>query len=241
MNKNHNNDYYTYKAPVSTHIFTGQIKTKGTSGVERLIEQLKKYYRSSDNVLEIACGSGRATFRAIDFMNKIIAIDISKDRINEAGNILKNMKSKKARFEVMDTRKLKFQNNSFSLIFTLLPSVDLDEYFSEVKRVLEPKGLFIITHSGSHQMAEAGRFRRMYYLQKTLRLVKKNDFSVLTYFDDIQKLWFNTEKDRWNIVTIPYWNHPKLGEMKKLIKKFKDEIGYPLTLDKVTLVLRKEG
>jgi len=103
-----------------------------------------KYFKDKNRVLDIGCGNGRFSY----FFEKssYLGIDSSEELIKIA---LKNHPDKK--FQVADALDLPFNDNSFNGVFSIsvlhhIPSKELrDKFFMEIKRVLEPGGIVLIT------------------------------------------------------------------------------------------------
>ena len=74
-------------------------------------------------ILDVACGPGRDSEYFTNEGFKVIGIDLSKKLIAEAK---KRVKSKKAKFKVMDLEKIKLKKNSFDGIWCYNSSVHID-------------------------------------------------------------------------------------------------------------------
>ena len=74
-------------------------------------------------ILDVACGPGRDSEYFTNEGFKVIGIDLSKKLIAEAK---KRVKSKKAKFKVMDLEKINLKKNSFDGIWCYNSSVHID-------------------------------------------------------------------------------------------------------------------
>ena len=93
-----------------------------------------------DKVLDI--GGGGESIIAHLYGSKVISIDLSKEELLEA-------EDNEALKIIMDARNMDFLDNQFDLCtsfftFMYLEKSDYEKVFKEVKRVLKPKGKFII-------------------------------------------------------------------------------------------------
>lgn len=104
------------------------------------------YITPEDKVLDLGCGNGRFYELVNKRTNSYTGIDISEKLIAEA-----KRKYPKATFKVADAAKLPFSENSFDKVLSIavlhhIPSKKLQKkFFEEIKKILRPKGLLILT------------------------------------------------------------------------------------------------
>ncbi|MAP54736.1 bifunctional demethylmenaquinone methyltransferase/2-methoxy-6-polyprenyl-1,4-benzoquinol methylase UbiE [Altibacter sp.] len=119
-----------------------------TSWRKKIIKMVAK--RHPKNVLDIATGTGDL---AIQFAEKtgiprIVGLDLSEGMLGVARKKIKGKSfSERIEFIKGDSEKLPFENNSFEAItvsFGIRNFEDLEQGLSEIYRVLEPQGLFVI-------------------------------------------------------------------------------------------------
>lgn len=107
---------------------------------------LRKYINKQDKVLDLGCGNGRFFNIISDIGSKYIGADNCSQLIKIA-----QKKNPQGKFLVDDALSLNFSNESFTKIFSIsvihhIPSKEMREKFlQECYRLLEPKGLIIIT------------------------------------------------------------------------------------------------
>ena len=110
------------------------------------LEYFKRFIRNNDKILDLGCGNGRLFELFKDKDVEYIGIDNSKELIKIA-----KQKYPNANFQVGSALNLPFQDNSFNKIFSIavfhhIPSKKLRlQFLQEVKRVLKPNGLLILT------------------------------------------------------------------------------------------------
>lgn len=110
------------------------------------IEGLEKYVKDGDRVLDLGCGSGRLIEILKDKKINYVCLDSSEKLIEIAK---KNYPG--YNFLVGEALNLPFPENSFDKVFSIrvLPHIPSNEFrlkfMKEVKRVLKPKGLLILT------------------------------------------------------------------------------------------------
>lgn len=105
---------------------------------------IRPYLKSSDDVLDIACGQGGGTKFLSQFCNKIIGVDRDISYINNAIN---SYSDKSTAFYCMTDKELESLNIKFGKIVSLhtLEHVDDDRNFLlNLKEALKPDGLLLL-------------------------------------------------------------------------------------------------
>lgn len=103
--------------------------------------------------LEVGCGFGRNIKYLLDnqYINRIIGIDQTKEAIMQADAILRDyIDSDRCNLCIMDAGKnISFPNNYVDIVFDVMSAVtfitdeeDRLQYWSEIKRILKPGGVF---------------------------------------------------------------------------------------------------
>ena len=109
---------------------------------------LKKYSSSNRTALEIGCGGGRITAVAAPQFKHIYASDVSNEMLKSAKQKLTNSNIS---YHVLDGFTLsEFEPNSIDLVyshdvFVHFSALQVYPYFKEIKRVLRPGGLGLIS------------------------------------------------------------------------------------------------
>ncbi len=70
--------------------------------------------KPNDIVLDLGCGYGRVSIRLLEKAKKVVGIDISKDNIQLANELVGN--NEHCDFYTMDAAKLKFDDNTFDKV-----------------------------------------------------------------------------------------------------------------------------
>jgi len=69
---------------------------------------------NNDEVLDLGCGYGRVAIRLLNKAKRVVGIDISKDNILLAKEIVGNIEH--GEFHIMDAAELKFKDNTFDKV-----------------------------------------------------------------------------------------------------------------------------
>jgi 2-polyprenyl-3-methyl-5-hydroxy-6-metoxy-1,4-benzoquinol methylase len=140
---------------------------------------------STDQVLEIGCGTGLFT-RKVYALTKasITATDISEELLTEAKKLLPE-----AIFKIDDAMNLSFPDNQFDVVFgsSVLHHLEMEKSIKEIFRVLKPGGRMVF--------AEPNMMNPQILIQKNIPFIKK---------------WLGDSPDETAIVR---WNFSRL--MKK--------------------------
>lgn len=93
-------------------------------------------------ILDLCCGAGQTTKFLVQYSDNVIGLDISPHAIEKAK---KNVTQ--AKYVVAAAQKMPFADGEFDLVHTSvalheMTTVELEEVFQEVYRVLKPGGLF---------------------------------------------------------------------------------------------------
>jgi len=162
------------------------------------IEELIKYVRKGDKILDLGCGNGRLYKILKNKEVEYIGVDISKKLIEIAR---KNYP--KTRFLVADALNLSFLKSSFDLIFAIaflhhIPSKTLQlRVLKNCFKVLKENGLIILS---------------VWNLLQPHLLLK---YKILPFSKDVYIPW----KSKTNKILKRYYHVFTKGELKQIVKK----------------------
>src|SRR5205809_5110992 len=105
---------------------------------------------AEERVLDIGCGIGIAAFEAattVDERGSILGIDLAEPAVRLAAEKAATMDLRQLRFDVMDSRAMTLPADSVDLVLSCFghPLVGRDRCFAEVRRVLGPRGRFVLS------------------------------------------------------------------------------------------------
>lgn len=116
--------------------------------------------KENDSVLEVACGTGRATIEIIKHIGnegKVYAIDLTEAMIERAKNKLKKRNLlNRVDLRLGNAKNLPFHNGTFDIVynaymFDLIDTSEMPNIISEFKRVLKPGGKLVLVNMSKNK------------------------------------------------------------------------------------------
>lgn len=113
--------------------------------VEKCLEFMLPYVRSSDHVLDVGCGVGTMTcdFGGYVPHGKVIGIEPTKEVLEEAFSLRDQQKRENVSFELASAYRLPYRDNTFDVVFCHQVLVHLQDQVTalrEMQRVVKPGG-----------------------------------------------------------------------------------------------------
>jgi len=168
-------------------IKTGEWMNRGNETIN--LDTLKILQaEEGDYILEIGMGNGFFVKEIVQKHNNIkyTGCDFSEAMIAEAEKInAEFVMEGKAKFVLSDIVSMPFSDASFNKIFTVNTIYfweDAKKNLSEIKRVLQPKGKFIVTLRPKRQMQHYPFIKYGFTLfskEEVIELLKQNGFTVI--------------------------------------------------------------
>ncbi|PIS38608.1 MAG: hypothetical protein COT34_02765 [Candidatus Nealsonbacteria bacterium CG08_land_8_20_14_0_20_43_11] len=151
------------------------------------IKSLEKYIKDEDKILDLGCGNGRFVEMLPNKKTEYIGADNSERLIEIAKN-----KYPQYKFIVVSALNLPFSDNYFDKVFSLavlhhIPSEEFRRQFlKEVKRVLKPGGLLILTvwNLNPFKMILIGKHERAFsfFKHSILKVLGKSKLDFKDFF-----------------------------------------------------------
>ncbi|MDD3630878.1 MAG: class I SAM-dependent methyltransferase, partial [Bacteroidales bacterium] len=135
-------------------------------------------YIKDKDVIDIACGEGYGSFLMSKYAKNIIGIDIDKNTIDNANSKYVN---NNLSYLQGDVSKIPLQSSTIDVVVsfeTIEHTTMHDEMMLEIKRVLKPDGLLIMSSPDKYNYSEKRGFRNKFhvkelYLEEFENLIKK--------------------------------------------------------------------
>lgn len=172
--------------------FTGErfIPEKLKETDETYQEHIERYKFASDfvnglTVLDVACGVGYGSHMLSKNAKHVYGVDIDEETVKYAEQ---NYHGQNIKFEVMDSKSIRYPDGFFDAVvsFETIEHAPFPEIFlKEVKRVLKPNGLFILSTPNLETACDGKRVHAPFHtqeftLQELLELLK--DFKNIEIF-----------------------------------------------------------
>lgn len=153
------------------------------------IDEYREYFENKGKCLDLGCGIGQYTKKLIEYGNEVVSADISNIALNEVKKFNKNI------IKVDMQEKLPFESNLFDIVFANLSihyfsNEDTKKLFSEIKRILKNKGIFIGSVNGIQGLEKikdtAVQLEKhfWFYNNKNIRLFDIDDLNY--YLNDFE-------------------------------------------------------
>lgn len=108
-----------------------------------------RYLKKSDITLDLGAGNGQNALKAARFCRKVLGYEIDSDLIEIAKKSAKKLSLKNVKFEKANLEKpLSIKGNSFTKIIFIDVLEHLnkrDQILTEIKRILKPDGLLLLS------------------------------------------------------------------------------------------------
>lgn len=150
---------------------------------ETTIEHLHRYgltisFIRNCTVLDLACGSGYGSNLMAQYAKEVIGVDIDEPTVLEAR---KRYKSPNLRFKTGSAEKTNLNSRYFDVVvsFETIEHHDKhEEMMEEIKRILKPGGILIISSPDKYYYSDVRSFKNQYHVKELYenefkRLLKK--------------------------------------------------------------------
>jgi GT2 family glycosyltransferase/2-polyprenyl-3-methyl-5-hydroxy-6-metoxy-1,4-benzoquinol methylase len=122
---------------------------------------------SGKDVLDVACGEGYGSFLMAEVARTVTGVDISKEAIRHAGNTYKN--KSKLKFLQDSVTDLHLADASFDVVVsfeTIEHLTEQPQMLAEIRRVLRPDGVLILSSPNRPIYSEADRNKNEFHVKE---------------------------------------------------------------------------
>lgn len=154
--------------------------------------------------LDAGCGEGYGAYYLSKYCKKIIGIDISAEAIEYAR---RTYNAENLEFQVMDLRKLEFQDSSFDAIISFAVIEHIKEYkvyISELRRVMKKDGICIISALNKITPISLDAYHYQEFSPEELKELLFNYFSFVDLYgiSGITERIINYRKKRLQLINL---------------------------------------
>ncbi len=205
-------------------------------------ETIGEYINSGHSVLDVGCGNGYSSFELLKKKPKsIIGIDFAENMIIEANNKLTDLNINNISFEVGDIRKLRFEDNTFDIVYTTRVLINLPNWeeqkigIKECIRVTKEGGLIILSEAFWEPLSLLNSLRAL----KGLKALVEHDFNRYLKKDKLNNFLnsLNLKFKNLDFSSIYY-----LGSrfLREIVTDFESYPGYSNPINKIFYDIEKK-
>jgi len=175
------------------------------------------------HVLDIAIGTGKVAEVFHGQVKYVVGLDICKEMVIQA-------KACADRIVLASAENLPFKNNIFDVCVCRqgLQFMDLDDVFSQIRRVLKPGGRVVLCHLTAHSTSDKDE---AFFIQKLRNPARKNfflpdDFLRLLQnkgFTDLESLEYFTEESVNQWIDNSAINESRRAKIREMYKNSSDD------------------
>lgn len=183
----------------------------------------------SDNVLDIACGTGIVTCEFAKYAQNVVGLDITKNMITQAVKIQNEKKLTNIKFDLGNVENLPYESDSFDIVFTRYSFhhfLNTQKVFDEMIRVCKPNGKIIVV-----DVSLKKEYAQAYNYMEKLRDPSHTKALTFEEFDKLfsRKILSNHKQSSYT-VDLELENQlkasfPNKGDKDKIRDIFKNDIG----------------
>ena len=202
--------------------FTGERFIRGQVLGDIVVEHLQRYQSVSEFVkgkivLDAACGEGYGSYIISNFADTVFGIDISNEAIEYARAHYKNSNLE---YFCASINKIPLNDNSVDVVvsFETIEHVNADlqkEFLAEIKRVLKPNGILVISTPDKRVYSDMRNFNNIYHVNE----MYKEEFKLFIENYFLNVTFFRQGIDNKRLGVIEYDKDVELNEVK-LVNSF---------------------
>jgi ubiquinone/menaquinone biosynthesis C-methylase UbiE len=139
-------------------------------------------FTGGKEVLDIACGSGYGTKLIAQNAKKVYGIDIDQETVNYAKE---NYRAKNIIYKVGSATDIPLGDNSVDVVvsFETIEHIDdYEKYLQEIKRILRPGGVLVLSTPNDDEYIEDNEFHQHEFRYKQLKDLVKGYFKYQQFY-----------------------------------------------------------
>jgi ubiquinone/menaquinone biosynthesis C-methylase UbiE len=207
------------------------------------VENISKYIKNGDNVLDVGCANGFSTFeqfeknkikiQGVDFSTKMIECAEEQRIIKKLGNNIS--------FSVGDVRNLSFKNNLFDLTYTTRVIINLPTWEEQIKgiieciRVTKKDGIIVLSEAFWEPLVLLNSLRTI----KNLAPLMEHDFNRYLKKQKVED-WLTKNNIKFEIIDFSSIYYLGSRFLRELVTKIDDYPGYSNPINEIFYNIEKE-
>ena len=234
------------------HFWNSQAQKFGTShsaswadryAIDLEIRTIGKYIKKGDKVLDAGCANGYSAIHQLDKnVSSITGVDFSESMIKEAKKNQENTGSPdKLHFEIGDVRALRFENDTFDIVYTTRTLINLPTWdeqkrgISECIRVCQAGGTVIFSEAFWEPLVLLNAMRTL----KSLPPLVEHDFNRYLKKKFLEEFFLS---NTIQFEAIDFSSIYYLGSrfLRELVTNTQDLTGYSNPLNEIFYNIEKE-
>ena len=176
-------EIFRLERPEKALHFTGERLTSASSG-QIEIEHLHRYFLAREmargkDVLDIACGEGYGAALLAQVARSVAAMDVSVEAVEHATQAYARPNLE---FRHADARRIDAPDAAFDLVVsfeTLEHFYEHEEFYAEVRRVLRPGGMLVISTPDRDVYSPDGSIANRYHVRELTRVEFENGLAAV--------------------------------------------------------------
>lgn len=143
----------------SAELYVKSEKHSKGKDLKKLVEMARA--TGTEDLLDVATGGGHTANALAPFVRKVTALDLTPEMLSAAEQFIKGNGHANVEFVEGDAEKLPFPDESFDLVSCRIAPhhfPNIENFISEVYRVLRPGGQFLLDDNVAPELDEFDRF-----------------------------------------------------------------------------------
>lgn len=207
------------------------------------IENISKYIKDNDNVLDVGCANGYSTFEQIKRKNiKISGVDYSEKMIEYALESKRTYKlGDDIKFSVGDVRNLSYNDNLFDVTYTTRVIINLPNWEEQVLgifeciRVTKKGGIIILSEAFWEPLVLLNSLRAI----KNLAPLVEHDFNRYLKKQKLERL-LNEKGLKFDFIDFSSIYYLGSRFLREIVTKIDDYPGYTNPINEIFYNIEKE-